>query len=132
MVGASDGSRQLVLTLDPGPEADAEETDRLARRLRAELRELDIDEVAPLDGAVPPPGSKGAEAASLTELLVTLSAGGGVFVTVIAALKDWLTRNSAARGVKVTIDGDTLELTSATAAERAELVEAFVHRHQGR
>ena len=30
----------------------------------------------------------------------------------------------------MTIDGDTLELSSATPAERAELVETFVRRHQ--
>jgi len=130
MVDASNGSRRVLLALDPGPEADPEEADRLARRLRTELRDLDVDDVVPVAEGPAPAGAKGVDGASLTELLVTMSAGGGVFVTVIAAIKDWLTRNSGARGVKVTIDGDSLELTSATAEERRELVDAFVRRHQ--
>ena len=68
--------------------------------------------------------------ASLTELLVTMSAGGGVFVTVIATIKDWLGRRSAGHTVKLTIDGDTLELSGASPVERADLIETFVRRHQ--
>jgi hypothetical protein len=127
----ADDTLRVRLTLDPGPDADAEDAERLGRRLRSELREFPVDDVVPVEDGAPPPGAKGVDAASLTELLVTMSAGGGVFVTVLAGLKDWLTRNTGARGVKVTIDGDTLELTSATAAERAGLVDAFVRRHLG-
>ena len=50
--------------------------------------------------------------------------------TVIATVRDWLSRRSSAQAIKVTIDGDTLELDRATAAERSELIEAFVRRHQ--
>ena len=131
MAGGADGPLQVRVTVEPAADADAGEADVLGRRLRNELRQLDVDDVVPVRDRVPPPGAKGVDAAALTELLVTLSAGGGVFVTVIATLKDWLLRTSAARGVKVTIDGDTLELSSATAIERAELVEAFLRRHHG-
>ena len=61
---------------------------------------------------------------------MTLSAGGGVFVTVIGTLKEWLTRRGAAHKLTVTIDGDTLELSNATQTERAEVIETFVRRHQ--
>jgi hypothetical protein len=70
------------------------------------------------------------DATSLTELLVTLSGAGGVVATVVATVRDWLGRRSAGHKVSVTIDGDTLELDSATAAERAELIDSFVRRHQ--
>jgi hypothetical protein len=67
----------------------------------------------------------------VAEWLVTLSATGGVFATVIATVRDWLARRSGAQSIKVTIAGDTLELERATAAERSELIEAFVRRHEG-
>jgi hypothetical protein len=121
---------ELLVVLQPEAGADAEETDRLGRQLRAELSDLDVDDVRAVDGGPPPPGAKGVDAASLTELLVTLSGAGGVVATVIATVRDWLGRRSAGHKVSVTIDGDTLELDSATAAERSELIDTFVRRHQ--
>jgi len=120
---------ELTVVLEPEPGTDPEDVERLSRQLRNELRTLDVDDVSAVEGAAPPDGSKGV-AASLTELLVTMSGAGGVFVTVIATIKDWLGRRSAGHKVTVTIDGDTLELSSATPAERAQLVESFVRRHQ--
>ncbi len=118
------------MVLEPDPGTDPEDRERLGRQLRNELRDLDIDEVSTVAGAPPPEGSKSGTSAALTEWLVTLSSGGGVFVTVIETIKDWLSRRAGAHKVSVTIDGDTLELSSATPVERAELIETFVRRHQ--
>jgi hypothetical protein len=121
---------ELRVVLEPDPEADPEDRDRLGRQLRDELRALDVDDVEAAGAPPPPSGAKGGAAASLTEWLVTLSAGGGVFVTVIATLKDWLGRRAGGHKISITVDGDTLELSSATPAERAELIDTFVRRHQ--
>jgi hypothetical protein len=121
---------EVTVVLEPDPETDPEDRERLGRQLRNELRELDVDDVSAGEGPPPPDGSKSGVVASLTELLVTMSGGGGVIVTVIATIRDWLSRRGAGHKVTVTIDGDTLELSSATPAERAELVETFVRRHQ--
>jgi hypothetical protein len=121
---------EVRVALEPETGTDPEDVERLGRQLRNELRALDVDEVAVLDGGPPPEGSKTGAAALLTEWLVTLSAGGGVFVSVIGTLKDWLARRGAAHKVTVTIDGDTLELSNASDAERAALVETVVRRHQ--
>ena len=121
---------ELTVVLEPDPSTDAEDRERLGRQLRDELRELDVDEVSSAAGAPAPDGAKSGAAASLTEWLVTLSSGGGVFVTVIATIKDWLSRRDGAHTVRVTINGDTLELSRATPVERAELIETFVRRHQ--
>ena len=120
---------ELRVVLEPDPDTDPEDGERLGRQLRDELRDLDVDDVASVDGPAPPGGSKGA-VASLTEWLVTLSGGGGVIVTVISTIRDWLARGAGAHKVTLTIDGDTLELDRATDAERAQLVETFVRRHQ--
>jgi hypothetical protein len=121
---------ELRLVLEPEASADAEDVDRLGRQLRNELRSIDVGDVSSVDGRSAPPGAKGADAASITELLVTLSASGGVVATVVATVKDWLGRRAGAHKVTLTIEGDTLELSSASPAERAELIETFVRRHQ--
>jgi hypothetical protein len=121
---------ELLVVLEPEAGADAEEADRLGRQLRQELRELDVDAVTPVPAGAAPAGAKGVDAASVTELLVTLSASGGVFVTVVATVKDWLARRGAGHRITMTIDGDTLRLDGASPAERAQLVETFVRRHQ--
>lgn len=127
--GAEDGVLRLYLRWDPDPAADDEQTERLGRQLRAELRNLDVDVTAAPAGALPP-GAKGADAASLSQLLVTMSASGGVFATVVATVRSWLARRSDADTVKLTIDGDTLELGRASADERSDLIRAFVQTHQ--
>lgn len=129
----SDAERplELLLTLEPEVEADAEEVERLGRQLRGELANLDVDHIAPVAIAEPPQGAKGGEVVSLVEWLITMSGTGGVLATVVATLKDWLGRRGAAHKVKLTIDGDSLELDAATPAERSELIETFIRRHGG-
>ena len=115
--------------LEPDPDTDPEDGERLGRQLRDELRDLDVDDVEPVDGGPPPAGAKSGVLTSLTEWLVTLS-GGSVIAPVIGTIKAWLARGAGSHKVTVTIDGDTLELGRATDAEQAEIVAAFVRRHQ--
>jgi hypothetical protein len=121
---------ELLVALEPEAGADPEESDRLGRQLRQELRSLDAAEVVPVPADAAPHGSKGIDAASATELLVTLSASGGAVALLVATVRDWLARRAGAHKVTLTIDGDSLELSSATPAERAELIDTFVRRHQ--
>ena len=121
---------ELLVALEPEAGADAEETDLLGRSLRRELRALDVDEVTPVPAGAAPHGSKGIDAASATELLVTLSASGGVFAMVVGTVKDWLARRSGHHKITLSIDGDTLQLDSASPEERVELIDTFVRRHQ--
>lgn len=121
---------ELLVVLEPEAGADAEETDLLGRSLRRELRALDVDEVTPVPAGAAPHGSKGIDAATATELLVTLSASGGVLAMVVGTVKDWLARRTGGHRVTLTVDGDTLELDGASPAERAQLIDTFVRRHQ--
>jgi|SRR5215218_6996501 len=124
----------MNVVLIPDADAGAADVERLGRQLRNELRSVDVDDVVAVHSDVPPARSKGPVAEVLTEWLVTLSASGGVFPTLIATVKDWLGRR--ARGqmhkVVISIDGDSLELSSATTAEQTELVKSFVQRHATR
>ncbi len=121
---------ELLVAVQPEAGADAEEAERLGRQLRNELRSLDVDDVVAVPGEEAPAGSKGVDVASVTQMLVTLSASGGVIATVVATVRDWLSRRSGGSKVTLTIDGDTLVLDSASAAEKAELIGTFVRRHQ--
>ncbi|MDF2267755.1 hypothetical protein P2Q00_20275 [Streptomyces coacervatus] len=122
---------QVLLSIGFDPEVDPEPAERLTRQLRAEIAELDIESVGPARAGSGPNGAKGADVVTLGAVVVALSASGGVFTALIETLRDWLGRHSARHRVSLTIDGDTIELERASAAERRDLVDAYVRRHTG-
>jgi hypothetical protein len=112
-----------------GEDFEEDEWDRSTRQLQAELRQLDVEDVALAhvdDAAV---GAKVVDPVSLGAIVVALSASGGVLVTLLETVRDWLGRHSLAHKVAVTIDGDTIELDHATADQQRDLVDAYVRRH---
>jgi hypothetical protein len=119
-------TRRALLHIEAA-DADAEELDRLARRLRAELDELDVD-LRAVPGEAPP-GAKAADPVTVGSLMVAFSAVGGVFPGLVDTLREWLGRQAGRHKIKLTIDGDTVELERATTAERQQLIDAFVRRH---
>jgi len=46
-------------------------------------------------------------------------------------IREWLRRSSGGRSVKVTIDGDVIELTGASDEMQQQLIDTFVRRHAG-
>jgi hypothetical protein len=116
----------LVLELEPAAESD--EAERLGQQLRSELAQLDVEAVRPATITDVPEGAKGG-AVDWGSLLVTLSAAGGVFTSVIAMAQQWLIRHSAAQRIKVTIDNDTIVLDRASGQEREKLISTWVQRH---
>jgi Effector Associated Constant Component 1 len=126
---ADDDLLSVRVVLQPGADTDPEEHERLTLRLRRELAALDV-ESAVLDTSGPAPeDSKAGSAVDIGAIVVALSASGGVFAGLVGALREWLGRTSEPRRITLTVDGDTIELDHATSAERAELIDAFVHRH---
>lgn len=121
---------EMVVVLDPDPELDAEAGERLARQLRAELAELDLESIRNPAGQPAPDRTKSADPVTLSELILTMSAAGGVFPTALATLRDWLGRHSRSHHIRVTVDGDTIELDGASVAERQQLIADFVQRHR--
>src|SRR6266511_743586 len=76
------------VALVPDPELGDEACERLARRLRAEVAELDVESVQSLEGKAAPDGAKGADPVTVGALVVALSASGGVFTALIDTLRD--------------------------------------------
>jgi len=118
------------MVLESEPDVDLDEADRSGRQLRAELKNLDVESITPADLEIAPPGAKGVDPSSLTALLITLSAAGGVFPVLIETARDWLARHAAVRRISVTIDGDTLVLEKGSERERSALIDAYLRRHE--
>ena len=122
------GAGELSVELQAGPDADAEELAELAGRLRAELLDLDVDDVRPPASGEPPRESKGGGWLAAGELVVQLVASAQALMSVIAGVRSWLGRNSA-RSVKLTIGGDALEVSGVSSAGRDRLIDLWVARH---
>jgi len=127
--GVTAGTRSVRLAVAPDLELDTEAVERLTRRLRAEIAELDVESVTAAAGGSVPDGAKAADPVTVGAIVVALSASGGVLPALAEALRAWLDRHDRARGVSMTIDGDSIEVERATTEQQRALIDAFVRRH---
>ena len=119
---------QLAAVVDAGADSDAEELAELTRRLREQLLELDVDAVEPATGGEAPAGSKGVELLAIGGLVIQFAMKSEVLKSVVDATAAWLGRQQG-RSVKLTLDGDTLEVTGVSSDEQRRLVDLWVARH---
>ena len=96
--------------------------------LGEELSELDVDEVEPAVAGKAPAGAKGIELLALGSLAVTLGRSSKVLREVVEAIRDWAHRTGT-RTVKMTIDGDVLEIAGASTQDMKTLIDSWVERH---
>ena len=116
---------QLTVGIDIGPDAEAAELDEATRQLRAELLQLDVEDVAcPAEPA--PEGARGVDGGALGTLLVT--AGQSAIGAIVGVLGSWLSRHPR-RTVRLQIGDDSIELTDASVEQQRELLDAFLARH---
>jgi hypothetical protein len=119
-------STALRLQLNDG--SDDEQTEKLTRRLRAELLELDeVKAVNSVRGSQLPDGAKG-DPVTLGTLLVTLAASGGVLTTIVNTVQPWLLRNEK-HSVTVEMAGDKLTISGPSSDEQKRLVDDWIARH---
>ena len=58
--------------------------------------------------------------------------GSGGLTALVTAVRAWVDRgHESPRSIKVEVDGDVLELSGASTAERDRLVSMFLTRHAG-
>lgn len=103
---------------------DHGELSRLTHRLSAELRTLEVT-VLTLESVLPPPD--GSKAASGPVAALGIKLGTATLNIVMSKIRDWVGRNK--RGVRVTIDGDTVLVTHPTASQQEKLINAWLARH---
>jgi hypothetical protein len=110
--------------------ADAERLAVLTGYLRAELLQLDVEDVTALQVGEPPPGSRAFGVATVGALLIALGQSAEGLRSVVSAIKDWLRRGDGTRRtVRLELNGDALELSQASSADQQRLIELFVSRH---
>jgi hypothetical protein len=110
--------------------ADAERLDALTGYLRAELLQLDVDDVTPAQAGEVPADARAIDVVALGGLVVSLGRTAAGLKDVVMAVRGWLSRGDGVRRtVKIQIDGDVLELSEVSAAEQDRIVDLFVQRH---
>jgi hypothetical protein len=120
---------ELRVELHADPDIDAEEMAQLVGRLRSELLDLDVIAVELATGGEVPGNAKGIGLLALGGLVVRF-AGPDVLESVIGGIRSWLGRQRH-RSIKLTLDGDSLELTGVSSAEQQRLINLWVNRHAG-
>lgn len=112
--------------------ADAGRLAMLTGYLRAELLQLDVEDVKALPTSEAPPGARGFDAAPAGALLIALGQSAEGLRLVVSAIKGWLRRGEGkGRTVRLELGGDALELSQASTADQERLIELFVSRHAG-
>jgi hypothetical protein len=110
--------------------ADAERLGVLTGYLRAELLQLDVEDVTTPQAGEAPPGARVVSVAAVGALLVALGQSAEGLRSVVSVIGDWLRRGQGSRRtVRLELDGDALEVSHASAADQARLIELFVSRH---
>jgi hypothetical protein len=111
------------------PEADDERLATMTETLRQDLLALDVDSVKRLSGGTAPNGSKGIDPAAVGAILVALKGSVELATQVVAAVKSWMKRGNsktATQVLKLTMNGQSIELSAATLDQQQQLVDAFV------
>jgi hypothetical protein len=127
MVESAGGAVESRLTVEVVGPAD-EELQELLRHLSTELSDLPLVVTTVSRDVAAPPGAKGIPT-ELTELLSIRMIFSREYVQkLLATVHHWVARQRGAT-VKVTLEGDTVELTGASSDQVERLVKLFVDRH---
>jgi hypothetical protein len=102
---------------------DAEDLERLTRRLRSALLDLDVQDVAPVTQEAPD-GSKAGVAVVLGWLFVTI--GGEAIKAVVDRIAD--SALNFGREIEVTVNGQTLHLKRATREQQESAYQEWLAR----
>jgi hypothetical protein len=116
---------ELILQVLPAADSDAEELADLAGELQADLLDVEAALVAPLTAETAAEGAKGlgALAGWLQVQFGTLDG----LRAVVSVVRGWASRTG--RTVEVSIGGDTLRVTGATAQQQEMMIDAWLARH---
>lgn len=117
-----------ILKIDVADDrADDEMLAAMADELQRELRNVEMVTVAP-GQLEAPDGVRAGAGADVGTLVLTLAQNPAVLTSVFSTIGSFLGRGRT-RTVTVELDGDKLTLSSATPAEQAQLVSAFLAHH---
>lgn len=119
---------QLEINLSIDDDISPLELEELTAAMRRELLQLDVQSVDRVSAGPPPDGAKGIELAELGALIVSIGKATPVLGQVVSVIEAWAAR-SPNRTVKLTLDGDTLELDGVSEREQRQVVRDWMARH---
>lgn len=122
--------RQLGVEVVPLPGADAAELAELVEHLRNELLDTDVQRVDLVSEGPAPQHAKALEMLALEKMVVAAARAVPSVQDVVSAIRSWVGRN-AVRSVKISLDGDVLEVTGISSEDQRRLIDAWVARHTG-
>ena len=114
----------LIAVGEPG--ADAERLQRLSDGVRAELLDLDVDDVRPVRTGEVPPGARAVDAAAVGAFIVSLGGSAESLQQIFTALRSWVGRSRAPRSIEMTIGDKTLRISDASLDQQERLIKTFV------
>jgi hypothetical protein len=115
----------LILRVEPASDGNPDELMEVAGRLRAELLELDVAAVDPVDEEVAPDRAKGL--ATLAGWLVVQFGTVDGLRAVVNVVRAWAARTN--RQVEISYGCDVLKVTGATTAQQEKIIDAWLARH---
>ena len=111
-------------------DADDERLSDLTQNLRGDLLELDVESVRRLPQGDAPPGTRALELAAIGTLVVVLKGSVELAEQVVSTVRAWLRRapegERTSRSLKLTLNGQTLELSAASEAQQQQVVDRFL------
>jgi hypothetical protein len=108
--------------------ASPRELEELTTALRRELLLLDVTSVERPPAGAPPEGARGIDVAAIGALIVELGKAAPVLGQIVNVVRGWAAREPD-RSVKLTIDGDSLELTAVSEADQQQIIRDWMARH---
>jgi len=119
---------RLEVALDVAADVSPAELDALTTALRRELLRLDIAGVSRPSAGHAPSDARGVDFAALGQLVVELGNATPVLGEVIEVIRAWAAR-SPQRSARLTIGGDTLELSGLSERDQHALIRDWMARH---
>jgi len=122
------GTSQVQLGLTISGDQAEDVSDGVVASLFDDLRELIPSADISRKPAAMPKSAKSGIAFSIGELIISLTASGGVLVTLVSTLQAWALRQHR-HSISIELDGDKLEIRGPSSGEQTRLISAWINRH---
>jgi hypothetical protein len=119
---------QLDISLEIDDDISPLEYEELTEAVRRELLQLDVESVERIPAGPVPEGARGLDLSALGALIVSVGQSAPVIGQVVEVVRAWAAR-SPKRSAKLTICGDTLELSGLSERDQRLVIRDWMARH---